>query len=275
MRQLFLLIYQYRAFVTFILLEIVSFWLILGSSKYHNAAFFNTSNNLIANVYTSKQNVYRYLNLIQVNDDLSKENAFLRDLIDKQKPGELPIDSLEVKSLDSLDQFEYIPAKVINNSTRKINNYITINKGAKDGLEPGMGVISTKGIVGVIKTVSNKYATIYSLLHSDIYVSSVISRLNVFCTIKWQGENPLYANLLYVPRHVQLQLGDTIMTSGFNAIFPENIPIGTIHDFSIDENQSFYNINTNLASDFSSVSYVYLIKNKFKQEKDSIELINE
>ncbi len=275
MRQLFLLIYQYRTFVTFVLLEIASFWLILGSSNYHNAAFFNTSNYLIANVYTSKQNVYRYLNLIHVNDDLSKENAFLRDLIDKQKPSESPIDSLEVKSLDSLYQFEYIPAKVINNSTRKINNYITINKGAKDGLQPGMAVISTKGIVGIIKTVSNKYATIYSLLHSDIYVSSVISRLNVFCTIKWQGENPQYASLLYVPRHVQLQLGDTIMTSGFNAIFPENIPIGTINDFSIDENQSFYNININLASDFSSVSYVYLIKNNFKQEKDSIELINE
>lgn len=275
MRQLFLLIYQYRAFVTFILLEIVSFWLILGSSKYHNAAFFNTSNTIIANIYTTKQDVYRYFNLIQVNDDLSKENSFLRDLIDKQKVELLPVDSLTKKSSDSLNQFEYVPAKVINNSTRKINNYITINKGGNDGLEPGMGVISTKGVVGVIKTVSNRFATIYSLLHSDIYVSSVINRLDVFCTTKWQGENPQYAKILYVPRHVKLQKGDTILTSGFNAIFPENIPIGIISDFSIDENQSFYNIDVSLSSDFSTVSYVYLIKNNFKQEKDSIEFINE
>ena len=138
-----------------------------------------------------------------------------------------------------------------------------------------MGVISTTGVVGVIKTVSNKFATIYSLLHSDIYISSVISRLNVFCTIKWQGENPQNASLLYVPRHVKLQVGDSIMTSGFNSIFPEGIPIGTITEFDIDENQSFYNISIKLASDFSSVSYVYLIKNNFKQEKDSIELFNE
>ena len=275
MRRLFLLIYQYRAFFTFIVLEIIAFWLVIGTSAFHNAAFFNTSNNIVASIFGLRQGVYQYFNLVDENDNLAKENAFLRDLISQKRIAVLSADSSLLTSTDTTIQYNYIPAKVINNSTQKINNYLTIDKGSRDGLEPGMGAISSFGVVGIVKTVSNNYATLYSLLHGDMQVSSMLSRLGVFGTTKWDGLDPLYANLLYIPRHVELQVGDSITTSGYNAIFPERIPIGQIKEFSIDENETFYNIVVELSSDFQSLSHVYLIQNYFRQEKDSVELLNE
>jgi len=275
MRRLFLLIYQYRAFFTFIVLEILAFWLVIGTSTFHNAAFFNTSNSVVASIFGLRQGVYQYFNLVNENDNLAKENAFLRDLISQNQVQVLNADSTLLSLVDTAIQYNYIPAKVINNSTQKTNNYLTVDKGSRAGLEPGMGAISSFGVVGVVKTVSNNYATLYSLLHGEMQVSSLLSRLGVFCTTKWDGLDPLYASLLYIPRHVELQVGDSVTTSGYNAFFPEGIPIGQIKEFSIDENETFYKVIIELSTDFQSLSHVYIIQNFYRQEKDSVEVLNE
>ena len=282
MRQLFELIYRYRAFFTFVFFEVMSFWLIIGNSKVHNAAFFNTSNRLIASIYRMKNEVYQYFSLTNVNDDLVRENAFLRELIEEEQKQRQKtdteiweLDTLLVNPTDTARQYEYIPARVINNSFRSTNNYITVDKGSLNGIKPEMGVISSGGIVGMVKVVSKKYSTIFSLLHGEMFISSMIKRLGVFCTTKWQGNDPTRANVLYVPRHVKLQPGDSIVTSGYNAVFPPGIPVGIVETIEIEENETFYNIVIRLTNDFSSISYVYLINNKFKVEKDSVERVNE
>ena len=275
MRRLFLLIYQYRAFFTFIVLEILAFWLVIGTSTFHNAAFFNTSNSVVASIFGLRQGVYQYFNLVNENDNLAKENAFLRDLISQNQVQVLNANSTLLSLVDTAIQYNYIPAKVINNSTQKTNNYLTVDKGSRAGLEPGMGAISSFGVVGVVKTVSNNYATLFSLLHGEMQVSSLLSRLGVFCTTKWDGLDPLYASLLYIPRHVELQVGDSVTTSGYNAFFPEGIPIGQIKEFSIDENETFYKVIIELSTDFQSLSHVYIIQNFYRQEKDSVEVLNE
>ena len=225
-----------------------------------------------------KNGVFQYFNLVNVNEDLSHENAFLRELIEKEQTNILPsdtskwrLDTLYLNPTDTVQQYEYIPARVINNSFRLSDNYITIDKGSLHGIKADMGVISSGGIVGQVKVVSNKYSTIYSLLHSEMFVSSMIDRLGVFCTTKWQGNNPIKANLLYVPRHVNVQQGDSIVTSGYNAIFPAGIPIGVVEAIDISPNETFYEIEIILSNDFSRLSYVYLINNKFRLEKDSLE----
>ncbi|MBS0000806.1 MAG: rod shape-determining protein MreC [Cyclobacteriaceae bacterium] len=282
MRQLFELIYSYRAFITFVIFEVICLWLIIGNSRMHNAAFFNTSNRLVASTFKVKNEVYQYFSLTSANRDLARENAFLREIIEKEQKqlqlAELEIfnlDTLSINPLDTTLQYEYIPARVINNSFRFTNNYITVDKGRSAGIEPEMGVISSGGIVGQVKMVSGKYSTIFSLLHSEMFVSSMIERLGVFCTAKWQGNNPALANLLYVPRHVNVQEGDRIVTSGYNSIFPPGIPVGVVENVEIEGNETFYNIEIRLANDFSRISYVYLISNKHKLEKDSLESINE
>jgi rod shape-determining protein MreC len=282
MRQLFELIYRYRAFFTFVFFEVICFWVIIGNSKVHNAAFFNTSNRLIASTYKIKNEIYQYFSLTNVNNDLVRENAFLRELLEEeQKQLQIAetkiwdLDTLRINPTDTSQQYEYIPARVINNSFRLTNNYITVDKGSLNGIEPEMGVISSGGIVGQVKVVSRKYSTIFSLLHSEMFVSSMIKRLGVFCTTKWQGNDPARANVLYVPRHVEIHPGDSIVTSGYNAVFPPGIPVGIVESIDIEENETFYNIVILLANDFSRVSYVYLISNKFKVEKDSLESVNE
>ncbi len=282
MRQLFELIYRFRAFFIFMLVEVVCFWMLIGKSEFHNAAFFNTSNRLIASVFTVKQKINRYFNLVKVNNDLVRENAFLRELIRAEQERKVVsdtsvsvMDATRVNPYDTALQFEYIPARVINNSFRLTNNFITLNKGTDHGIQPEMGVTSSDGIIGQVKAASDRYATVYSLLHSEMYVSSMIHRLGVYCTAKWQGGSPIEANLLYVPRHVTVQPGDSIVTSGYNAIFPPGVPIGKVESVDIEENETFYDIQIRLFNDFTRLSYVYVIKNKFKAEKDSIENIHE
>jgi len=282
MRQLFELIYRYRAFFTFAIFEVVCFWLIIGNSKVHNAAIFNTSNRLIASIFVMKNEIYQYFKLTTVNEDLARENAFLREFIEKEQkrtritdPTTWDLDTLSVNPTDTVQQYKYIPARVINNSFRLTDNYITLDKGKIDGIKPDMGVISTGGIVGQVKVVSRNYSTIFSLLHSEMFVSSMIKRLGVFCTTKWQGNNPILANVLYIPRHVNVQVGDSIVTSGYNAIFPPGIPVGVVESVTIEENETFFDVKIRLTNDFSKISFVYLINNKFKTEKDSLENINE
>ena len=173
----------------------------------------------------------------------------------------------------TLQVFEVLAAKVINNSTRRVNNYITINKGRKDGVEEGMGIIGPQGIVGKVKYTSANYASVISLLHSEFLISSSIKRNNVFGTIRWTGRDPLFADLQYIPRHVELQVGDSIVSSGYNTIFPSGYMIGTIEEFGVSEDASFHRVKVKLATDFHSLSYVYVVKNVLGSEKDSLELL--
>ena len=135
-----------------------------------------------------------------------------------------------------------------------------------------MGVIGADGVVGQVKAVSDRYTTVLSLLHSGMSVSSLHKRTAVLCTIHWDGIDPKQAKLLYVPRHINILRGDTIVTSGYNAVFPESIAIGVVESVNALENDTFLNIDVNLSVDFHSLSIVYIVDNTYKNEKDSIEL---
>ena len=272
MKRLFQFIYYYRAFFTFLFFEIICALIIAGSGKYQSSTFFNTANFISSTVFTVKNDIGNYFSLKKHNRDLARENAFLRQIISESEQNrKLSLPDYQGTDSAFTNQYEYITAKVINNSVRRINNYLTINKGKKDGVEPGMGVISSWGIVGKIRASSRDFSTVFSLLHSDMLVSSEIRRNNVICTTTWTGEDPDHADLMYVPRHIKIFKGDTVVTSGYNAMFPENIPIGVIDNFWINENETFYHIKVKLATDFRTISYVYVIKNNFSAEKDSLE----
>ena len=273
MRNLFLFLYRYRAFIIFVLLEVLCGWLIVRNNYYQGAAYFNSANALTANTLQFSNNVSEYFNLRTVNEELVTENSILKKQVSKLRQN-LTKDSLPGNNF-LFKNFEYIPAKIINNSTQNFNNYITLNKGSKDGVEPGMGVVTSDGVVGKVKATSDHFATVISFLHSNYFVSAKIRRTQTLCSMYWNGVNPRKANLLYVPRHIKLQKGDTIITSGFNAIFPEDIVVGQITDFSIKENEEFYEVEMELNTDYSSLSYVYIIKNLLRVEIDSLEMETE
>ncbi|SMG44249.1 rod shape-determining protein MreC [Marivirga sericea] len=269
MRRLFQFIYQYRAFFIFLLLEVVSGWFVVNHNDYISASYFNSSSAIAGNVYENRQAVQDYFQLAKVNQNLVEENELLRN--------RLAVDSLTVE-VDSTDiplqlsgQYEFITGKVVNNSVHRFRNYFTLDVGSKDGIKEGMGVVNPNGIIGKIKSVSTNFSTAYSALHSSLLVSVLIDETETLCTAKWSGEDPTQISLEYVPRHIKVQEGMQVVSSGYDAIFPEGVKLGTVKSVEIDEEATFYDIEVALSADFFSLDYVYVIGNKLKQEKDSLE----
>jgi len=274
MQGLILFIYRFRAFLIFILLEIFSGWLIVKNNSYQSTAFFHTSNRYAANILLVSNQLNEYLNLRKENNLLAQENAQLRNLyLLAQQKAEAPKD-YKIDSSFHARKYIFIPAKVINNSTRNVRNYLTIDKGLADGIEPGMGVITNNGIVGRIKTCSDHFSTVVSLLHVDILVSAQIKKNKVVGSVKWDGSNARQISLREVPKDINVSIGDTIITSQYNSVFPPNIIIGRVKKIGSRPDETFHDIDLSLAADFYSLNYVYVVENKTRKEQDILEKKN-
>jgi rod shape-determining protein MreC len=271
MERLLNFVYSYRAFFTFLLLELFCAWLIVENNQYQSTRFFNSSNRFAANIIGLSQGIREYFSLRQINASLAEENALLRTQLEKRNQSLYSLDVREIKDPSIINRFEYVSAKVINNSTNLFKNYITINKGSKEGLEPGMAVISADGAVGKVKSVSEHYSVLISLLNIDENVSSVIKRTQYFGTSKWSGTDPRFTNLMYIPRHAQPVVGDTVVTSGYNVVFPEGIMVGIVREVNLKEEALFWDIKVQLAQDFAKLAFVEVVKSNMKAEKDSLE----
>ncbi len=272
MRNFFLLIRKYNFFIVFLLLEVVSGILLVRNSTYQRAAVISTSNELVGKVYTAYSNVTDYLVLGETNRILSAENARLRraDSVSFYDPS---FRVLRVNDTIGLQQYEYISARVVNNSVSRVNNYITLDKGSLQGIQPEMAVMGSNGVVGIVKDVSEHFSTVISILHSSTKISSKIKKNNYFGSSVWDGENPQIAKLLDIPSHAQVKVGDTIVTSTYSGIFPRDILVGVVSEIGTS-GESFKEIKLKLATDFQKLSYVYVIRNLLKSERDTIEAKN-
>ena len=264
--------YEYRAFFTFLLFELICAWLIVQNNKYQSASFFNSSNRLAVSIIGFSNGVREYFSLRDINKELATENAVLRTKLEQRNQSLYLLDVREIKDPAIINRFEFVSAKVVNNTTSLFKNFITINKGKDAGIEPGMAAISAHGAVGKVKSVSDHYAVLISLLNIDEHVSSVIKRTQNFGTVHWDGGNARFADLLYIPRHVKPLVGDTIVTSGYNAVFPQGVLVGIIREVKLKEEAPFYDLKIELAQDFTKLSFVEIVKSNLKAEKDSLEL---
>ena len=262
-------LYNKRAFFTFVILEVFCAWLIVENSQYQNTRFFNSSNRIAANIMGFAQSSREYFSLRTINQELSDENAQLRSVLERlNREG-----GLTEAATDSLVRYDFVSAKVINNSVAQFKNHITINRGLDAGLEPGMAVISVAGAVGKVKSVSSHFSVLISLLNIDEHVSSLLKRTGNLGTAQWDGTDPRMVNLLYVPRHVKPQIGDSVVTSGYNAVFPEGVLIGIVKDVKLNKEALFYDIRVELAQDFGRLSFVKVVRSKLKSEIDSLESV--
>ncbi|MDO7885300.1 rod shape-determining protein MreC [Hymenobacter cheonanensis] len=168
-------------------------------------------------------------------------------------------------------EYPLVPARVLNNSLRAVDNYLTLNVGTADGVQPGLGVLSAYGVVGQVKSASEHYATVFSLLHSKMAVAAKIKRDGTFGSVKWPGEDYSHALLDYIPRQNRLAVGDSVVTSGYNAIFPEGVFVGTVESFVKEPDKNFWTVRLRLGVDFSRLTYVYVVHNRPRTERDSLE----
>ncbi len=270
MERLFLFFYRYRAFFTFLILELLCFWLIVENNQYQGARFFNSSNTVVANLNNFAQGVREYFLLRNINSTLAQENAELRSKLQQFHQLQNLTGGNMFKDSTLLKQYDFVSAKVVNNSVNRITNYLTINKGSADGIEPGMAVISPLGAVGKTKAVSKHYSVVMSILHKDYRLSVLLKRTGDFGSAHWDGRDPEFIKLDFVPRHVNPMQGDTIITSGYNAIFPEGIMVGTVEEVKSNETL-FYDLTVKLSQDFRKLSFVEVVRSHMKHEQDSLE----
>ncbi len=236
MRSLFIFLYRFRAFITLVILESFCAFLIVQNSQYHRALFFNSSNTVVGGILSTSNNINQYFSLKGVNETLSAENAKLKNDIS----GSASIaDSI---AYDSIRHFNYINARVINNSVDLRNNLLTLNVGSAHGVKYDMGVIANGSIVGKTRYVSTNYTVVTSVLHTESMIPATVKNKVNICTIQWDGTDPYFVDLLYVPRHYSLLEGDTVITSGYSGIFPPNIQIGAIHSISLSDDAQFFDI---------------------------------
>lgn len=273
MERLLKFIYEYRAFFTFLLLELTCAWLIVENNRFQSSTYFNSSNRIAAGVLGFSQGVREYFSLRTINRDLAEENAILRTALEQRNQRIFADQIPELKDSLISNRFEYIDAKVVSNSTRFYKNYITVDKGKLDGIKPGMAAISPLGAVGKVKSVSDHFSVLISLLHTDEMVSCIVKQKDYFGTAQWDGVDVRFTNLRYIPRHANPSVGDTVVTSGYNSIFPKGVLVGVIHSATLNEESPFWNIQVALAQDFSKLSFVELVKSNLKSERDSLERV--
>jgi rod shape-determining protein MreC len=239
-------------------------------NSFQKAAFINSSNYVTGSLYARVNELYGYLSLKDVNDELAKENARLRNQLKSSQY----IDTVaKRKVVDTVykQQYEYIAAKVINNSVNHINNYITINKGSNQGIAKGMGVISSSGVVGKVVFVSAHFSVVQSLLHKDSQFSAMLARNKEIGYVEWGDDlDPHKGVLKDVSNNAQPKIGEEVVTSGYS-LFPEGIPIGKISSLHTKAGGSFLNMEVTLAVDFSELQYVNVVENKFSEEQKGLE----
>lgn len=270
MRNLVLFIWKHYFFFMFLLLEVFCIYLVVQNNYYQKASFINSSNVLSANILQTSTNVEQYFYLKNENENLAKENAELRSHImssfDMTANKEYTVNDTTYHQ-----KYVYTSAKVVNISTNRRNNYLTLNKGYKQGIQNNMAVITSTGVVGQVKDVSENFCTVMSLLHSKTTINSKIKKDGSYGPLIWDGADFQYATLNDIPTHVRLAKGDTIVTSAYSRTFPENILVGTVDSYEREAGKYFYTIKVKLSTDFKKLTYVYIVKNIHKDEQEELE----
>ena len=276
MRAILNFLIKHNHWLLFILLEGISFVLVVSFNSFHRATFFTSANSVVGNIYSTMSDIKGYFNLkdenrtlIKHNQELLGEIEALKCLLLEYEDSASLADNEFIKS-NSCD-YHYTAARVVNNSKNKVNNFLTIDKGIAQGVNREMGVFNEKGVIGVTYTSSGNYTVVLPLLNSKSTISCKVKD-NTFCTLKWDGKNTRYSYLIDLPRYEIFEKGDTVYTNGFSSIFPSGIPVGRIDKLEDSADGQSFRARVDLFVDFSSIDNVYVVGNDKKNEQDKLEL---
>jgi rod shape-determining protein MreC len=271
MRNLLIFISKYNAFFLFVIFEIAAIVIYIKYNSFQKATFINSTNEVTGNLYARIDEFKGYLSLREVNDSLAAENARLRD----QLKTSFYVDSVaKGKVTDTVykQQYEYIKAKVINNSINRRNNTITINVGSDAGIQKGMGVINDKGAVGKVVQVSRHFSVIQSLLNSETVVSAMLANSRQIGSFSWGTDlNPRQGLLFDIPNDASPRIGEQVVTSD-RSLYPTGILIGKLINLRAKKAKgSFLSMDVALAVDFGRLEYVYVVNNELALEQTGLE----
>ena len=280
MRNLINFLLKNSSWFVFLFLEIICFYFIFSSNSFQKSVYFNSANEITGRVHAISGSVLSYFGLRTENEELLKQNGELQSQVKRLQDYiySIETDSLKITaflndSLGNKNSQGYITARVESNSISQVYNFIIVNKGKNSGVKNDMGAISSQGIVGVVRDVTDNYAVIQSVLNPNSRFSCKILRSNRAGTLIWETGDSRYVNLTEYPKYEKVEKGDTIITSGFSDIFPEGVFVGTVEDFKSDANDNFYTIKVKLSTDFGALKNVQLINIKDEERKELEEKI--
>ncbi len=269
MRQIINFLIKNKHFLLFLLLLFLSLIFTIQSHSYHKSKFISSTNFLTGGIYNWRYSVSNYFNLKTENKRLLEENERLRNQLSA-----LEIDTISKKIIDTVSfdaPYAFTKSRVIKNDYSKTDNYILIDKGENDSLFADMGVITDKGIIGIIENTSKNYSRVISILNSNSRINAGLKKSDQYGSLTWDGKNPNIVQLETIPRQAILKEGDTIITHGRSTIFPKGIGIGTILNYKLNQNKSYYLIDVKLFNDMTNIGFVYTIENKNANEIKSLE----
>jgi rod shape-determining protein MreC len=271
MKNLLNFLYKNNFFFVFLFLEFICGLILVKNNGFQGSSLLNSSNKISANIYEVEANAKEYLLLKDENERLAKMNSFLLNRI-KLGYGAIPLKVYKKNDTLYRKEYEFMNGKVINSSVNKRNNYLTLNIGSLQGIKKEMGVITSDGIIGVIKDVSANFSSAMSILHKDVIVNCQLKKDGTYGPLIWDGSDYRFSNLTDIPTHAKIKRGDTVITSSLSGIFPEGIIVGFVESFEQRANESFYTVKVKLSADFKKVNHISVIKYDYKAERDSLEI---
>lgn len=269
MQNLILFLRKYNHFFLFILLEIFCFYAIFRFNTYHNSVLLNASNSVSGSILQSQEDVLQYLSLEKENERLLMKSAQDYTWADENKIM-IGSDTFVVTDTTGVPLYSFIPAKVLEKTIRKRSNYFIINRGRKHGVAKDMGVVSQDGVVGIVVNSTQNFSTVMPLLHEEFSLTPRIRNEEQYGKLFWEGPDPRYAKIDRVSKHIPLTRGMEVRTSLFSRYFPPNYMVGRIIKLKEQHNSSYWDIRVKLSTDFMNVRSVYVVKNNFKLEVDSL-----
>jgi len=268
MRTLLRFFQKYSNLLLFLLLEVVAVTLLVQDSSYQRSKLMALNRQVSGFIYSKVDGAREYFQLKEENEELAEENTNLRNKLDLLS-ARLDSASL-ISEVRGEHRFYFVKSRVVHNSVYKQYNLLTLDKGKEQGVFRDMGVISDQGLVGIIQESSTNFATVLPVINLHFRLSAKIKSNNYAGILQWDGASPLYAMLTEIPFHVELQEGDTIITSGFSSIFPDGIKVGEIASFSLEKG-NFYDIKVRLFTDFQRLHHVNVIRNYRQEEQLNLE----
>ncbi len=268
MNNLFRFLFGIRVLLLFIILEAVALTLIATGSYYQQSVVMNTLHAGQSKLQAQATKVTDYLSLGEINKNLAEENTRLRNELSQYTS---TIDSITGIVYDTLQHplYSYISASIADNSVNKQHNYIVLNAGSIQGIQPDMGVITDDGVIGVITAVTEHFAFVKSILNVDWKFNVRLKSSGDFGPLQWDGLNYKESVLSDIPQHSNVAIGDTIVTSGYSKLFPPDIPIGVVKSYEIKRG-NFYEIKVSLFADFKKIQYVNIVSFLYRDELKSL-----
>ena len=262
MRNLVEFLSKYNHWFLFVLLEVISLVLLFRFNNYHGSVWFTSANAVTGKVLETRSEVESYINLAHNNEALTQRNVYLENKVaqlEEQLAGKMKTDSLAKSLSNDTISYRLIAAKVVNNSIDKPENFITIDKGSKDGVKKDMGVVSGTGIVGIVYLVSSNYSVVISVLNAKSNISCAVAGRGYFGYLHWSGGAPNVAYVDDIPRHAHMKRKDKVVTSGYSSVFPAGLSVGEIQKVYNSPDGLSYRLQVKLSTDFSTLRDVCVI----------------